>query len=324
MKPKQSKNLEIAAPAFSGLAMTVLSLLLVTNPTSKGSAEMKLPDEHSIRRHLEQIVGERRPYSSDQHLNKVLRYIEDTFKKLGYEIERYPFSFSGKTYDNIIARKKGMRSNDKIIVGAHFDSVPGSPGADDNASGVAVMLELARILADRSWNHTIEFIGFHMEEWNMIGSNAYAEKLKEEKIKVHGMISLEMVGYVSDEPKSQKLPPGFGFFFPNVGNFIGIVGNMRSIKLANTFKTEMKSISDLPIEKLILPFNGIPVPATRLSDHSPFWDRGFPALLITDTSFYRNPNYHGANDTIETLNLPFMTKVTEGTSKALIALDEME
>lgn len=283
---------------------------------------MKLPDENSIRQHLEQIVGERTLHSSDRHLNEVMHYIENAFKKLGYEIERHPFSFSGETFDNIIARKKGTKSNDKIIVGAHFDSVPGSPGADDNASGVAVMLELARILADCSWNHTIEFIGFHMEEWNMIGSNAYAEKLKEEKIKVRGMISLEMVGYTANEPKSQKLPPGFNLFFPSVGNFIGIVGNMRSIKLASTFNTEMESIYGLPVEKLILPFNGILLPATRLSDHSPFWDRGFPALLITDTSFYRNPHYHSASDAIDTLNLPFMNQITKGVGEALIALDE--
>lgn len=283
---------------------------------------MKTGTQKILLAHLEKITGERTPPYSDSHLQEVMTYIETTLSQLGYPVERDPFLFAGIMFDNLIARKKGLKSNEKIIVGAHFDSVPGSPGADDNASGVAVILELARLLADHEWNHTIEFIGFHMEEWNMIGSTAYAEKLKIQKAKLRGMISLEMVGYTSDQPKSQKLPIGFNLIYPDVGNFIGIVGNTRSAKLAEIFKRQMKSVPGLPTEKLILPFNGAPLPVVRLSDHSPFWDRGWPALLITDTSFYRNPHYHSPTDTIETLNLSFMEKVTEGVAKALIALDE--
>lgn len=281
---------------------------------------MKSPDEHLIRRHLEKIVGERTPHSSDVHLSEVMNYLKHSFQTFGYEVERHLFLFSGETFENMIARKKGVQSAEKIIVGAHFDSVPGSPGADDNASAVAVMLELARILADRPFHHTVEFIGFHMEEWNMIGSTAYVEKLKKENEKVLGMISLEMVGYTSEEPKSQNMPAGFALFYPRVGNFIALVGNIRSIKLLNTFKSQMKS--SVRTESLILPFNGKPLPAVRLSDHSPFWDNGYPALLITDTSFYRNPHYHTADDTLETLNIPFMARVTEGVAQALIKLDE--
>jgi len=283
---------------------------------------MKEPDQELIGMHLRHIVGERTPGLSDKHLTDVLHYVQQAFQSFGYEIELDPFPFNGKTFENVIARKKGETLNERIIVGAHFDSVPGSPGADDNASGVAVMLELARILADQKWNHTVEFIGFNLEEWYMVGSEAYAKKLKQQGLEVWGMISLEMVGFATDKPKSQKMPLGFNLFYPNVGNFIALVGNTRSWKLLNTFKTKMKETNGLPVESLIIPFNGALLLPVRWSDHSPFWDADYPALLITDTSFYRNPNYHGPTDTIETLNLDFIQKVTEGVAQALIALDE--
>ncbi len=284
---------------------------------------MDVLDQQRLETHLKAIVGERTPHLSDKHLADVFRYVKETLQNLGYQIELDPFPFQGETFENIIARKKGSASDERIIVGAHFDSVPGSPGADDNASGVSVMLELARILAKRKWNHTVEFVGFHMEEWNMIGSRAYAKKLKQADTRVRGMISLEMVGFTSNVPGSQKMPPGFGFFYPKTGNFISIVGNIRSWKFLNMFKTKMKTVENLPVESLIMPLNGILVYPTRWSDHSPFWDAGYPALLITDTSFYRNPHYHGPTDTIETLNLDFMSKITRGVAQALVTLDEM-
>ena len=322
MRLKQSTNSEIAAPRSAGLAMTIWLVFLLTSSTLKGYPAMKSVDENQILGHLQRISGERTPHSSDRHLDEVMNYIQHFFKKLGYQVKLHPFPYSGETFHNIIARKNSGKSSEKIIIGAHFDSVLGSPGADDNASGAAVMLELARILAEHTWNHEVEFVGFHMEEWNMIGSGAYAQKLKNENQKVRGMISLEMVGYTSNEPKSQKMPLGFSLFYPEVGNFIALIGNLRSIKLLNLFKSEMKSVRNLPVESLAIPFNGNVLPAVRLSDHAPFWDLGYPALLITDTSFYRNPNYHTASDAIETLDLKFMARVAEATAKALIALDE--
>ena len=286
-----------------------------------GFVQMKEPNKESIEAHLKRIVGERTAGISEQHLADVFQYIQKTLRDFEYQVELDPFPFDGKTFQNIIARKKGGKSDERIIVGAHFDSVPGSPGADDNASGVAAMLELARILSEQKWNHTVEFIGFHMEEWNMIGSGAYAKKLKRQGTKVYGMVSLEMVGFTNQERGSQKMPPGFGFFYPDTGNFIALVGNIRSWKLLKDFKTKMKETEGLPVESLIIPFNGMLLNATRLSDHSPFWDAGYPALLITDTSFYRNPHYHSPTDTIETLDLDFMQNVVAGVAKAIMALD---
>ena len=280
------------------------------------------PDKKTLENHLKKIIGERTVHSSDEHLGEVFQYIKEKFKDLGYEVKLDPFEYDGETFQNIIARKKGKRSDDRIIIGAHFDTVPGSPGADDNASGVAAMLELARMFTGYEWNHTVEFIGFHMEEWNMVGSSAYVQKLKRQRIKVRGMISLEMVGYTSDQPGSQKMPAGFGLFYPNVGNFIGIVANIRSWKLMSLFKEKMKLADGLPVESLVMPLNGILLYPVRWSDHSPFWDAGYPALLITDTSFYRNPHYHGPSDTMETLDLDFMAKVTKGVALALVELDK--
>src|SRR3989338_2135164 len=210
----------------SGMRRALVSLLtmliFISQMDERSWAEMKAADPEKLEAHLKKIVGERTPHLSDGHLHDVFQYIKKTLEHLEYEIELDPFLFEGETYENIIARKRGVRSSGRIIVGAHFDSVPGSPGADDNASGVAALLELARILRDRKWNNTVEFIGFHMEEWYMVGSKAYVEKLKKSKVNVRGMVpppvyrpgrpiplseekqvvgmvSLEMVGFTSEE-----------------------------------------------------------------------------------------------------------------------------
>src|SRR3989338_6551727 len=135
----------------------ILASLLATN---KGRGNMAKPEKESLKVYVQAIVGERAVGSSDEHLTEVFEYVKRTLSELSYAVELHPFQIEGHSFQNIIARKKGVRSDARITVGAHFDSVAGSPGADDNASGVAVMLELARILKGREWNHTIEFIGF--------------------------------------------------------------------------------------------------------------------------------------------------------------------
>ncbi len=185
----------------------------------------------------------------------------------------------------------------------------GSPGADDNASGVAVLLELARALRDHPAASKIQFVVFTLEEWGLVGSSAYAKKLKRQGAKLAGMISLEMLGYTSPH---QSYPPGLSPFYPKKGNFIGVGANWRSRKLLKYFVQGMRQVKGLPVETITLPGNGSLVPAVRLSDHAPFWDSGYPALLITDTSFYRNPHYHTASDTLATLDLDFLTLVAQG------------
>jgi len=207
-----------------------------------------------------------------------------------------------------------------IILGAHFDSVEGTPGADDNASGLAVLLEAARLLSRARLRSELLFCAFNLEELNMIGSTYFAKKLKAAEVKVEAMISLEMIGYTDPRPGSQKYPIGLSWLYPERGDFIGVIGNWYSSSLLRRFTRQMRQVPGLPVETLSVPGNGGLVPAVRLSDHSPFWDLGYPALMVTDTSFFRNPHYHGPRDTLDTLNLDFMAKVCAGVIRGVLGL----
>jgi Zn-dependent M28 family amino/carboxypeptidase len=277
-------------------------------------------DPQRLRRTLAAIVGERSPFSSQRHLTAVEGFIEKELETYGLIVESDYFSYRGKNFRNIVGRLSPHRGGSMVILGAHFDSVRGTPGADDNASGVAVLLEAARQLARVSVGSQVLFCAFNLEELNMIGSGYFAKKLKSAGAKVAAMISLEMVGYTDSRPGSQKYPLGLKAFYPDRGNFIGVIGNWRSASLLRRFARQMRQVRGLSVETLSVPGNGGLIPAVRLSDHSPFWDAGYPALMVTDTSFFRNPNYHGSTDTLETLNFDFMAKVCEGVIRAVLAL----
>lgn len=277
-------------------------------------------DRERLSRHLRIIVGERNPYSGARHLAAVEKFIEAEFESFGLDVESNSFSYAGENFHNIIARLRPSRSDPLIIIGAHFDSVIGTPGADDNASGVAVLLETARLLSQVHLQFQIVFCAFNLEEFNMIGSTAFARKLKAAGKKVAAMISLEMIGYTDSRPGSQKLPVGLSRFYPDRGDFIALIGNWRSNALLRKCAAGMRQVANLPVEILSVPGKGLVIPAVRLSDHAPFWDLGYPALMMTDTSFYRNPNYHGATDTIETLDIDFMAKVCEGVVRGVVGL----
>ena len=277
-------------------------------------------DRQRLSRHLQVIVGERSPFSGAQHLAAVAKFVEAELRSYDLDIENDLFTYGGEKYRNIIARCGTERVAPLIILGAHLDSVTGTPGADDNASGVAVLLETARLLSQVRMRSQVLFCAFNLEELNMIGSTAFARKLKAAGKKIAAMISLEMVGYTDARPGSQKLPVGLGRFYPDRGDFIGVIGNWKSHWLLRKFSAAMREAPDLQIETLSVPGKGMIIPAVRLSDHAPFWDLGYPALLVTDTSFYRNPHYHGPTDTLETLNIDFMAKVCEGVVHGVLAL----
>lgn len=277
-------------------------------------------DPRQLRRTLKAIVGERSPFSSQRHLTAVESFVEKELASYKLKVESDYFSYRGRNFRNIVARSGFQRSSSLVILGAHLDSVPGSPGADDNASGVAVLLEAARLLAGARVRLQILFCVFNLEELNMIGSSYFAKKLKAAGAKIEAMISLEMVGYTDTRPGSQKYPFGLSAFYPDRGDFIGVIGNWNSASLLRRFSRQMREIQGLPVETLSVPGNGGLIPAVRLSDHSPFWDAGYPALMVTDTSFFRNPHYHGSTDTLETLNLDFMAKICQGVIRAVLAL----
>jgi Zn-dependent M28 family amino/carboxypeptidase len=191
----------------------------------------------------------------------------------------------------------------------------GSPGADDNASGLAALLECARLGSRREMDFTICFAAVDLEEYGMHGSRHLAARLKQEGIDVRAMLSLEMVGYTDPKPGAQKYPVVLRPFYPSTGDFIALVANWKSRNLLRNVATVFRQVPELPVQTLAVPGNGWLLPVSRLSDHAPFWDRGFPALLVTDTAFLRNPNYHRPTDTIETIDVSFLGRVTEALSR---------
>ena len=277
-------------------------------------------DPQQLRRSLQVIVGERSPFSGRRHLATVEDFIEKELVSYGLRVESDYFSYRGTNFRNIVGRSSAQHGASLIILGAHFDSVPGTPGADDNASGVAVLLEAARLLSRARLRSEVLFCAFNLEELNMIGSSYFAKKLKSAGTKVDAMVSLEMVGYTDSRPGSQKYPIGLRAFYPDRGDFIGVIGNWNSTSLLRRFARQMRQVRGLPVETLSVPGNGGLIPAVRLSDHSSFWDAGYPALMVTDTSFFRNPHYHGSTDTLETLNLDFMAKICEGVIRTVLVL----
>lgn len=213
-----------------------------------------------------------------------------------------------------------------LILGAHYDTVEASPGADDNASAVAVMLEVARLVHDRQFRRTIRFVAFACEEpphfyTGDMGSQIYARACRQHGERIVGMLCLEMVGYYTDQPRTQQAPEGIPRLLrtalPRRGNFLAAVGNFRSWHLAWSFRRGFKKATCLPLFSIVLPES---VNAIRLSDNSSFWDQGYPALMLTDTSFLRNPHYHLPTDTPDTLDYSRMAQVTLGVVSAISRL----
>ena len=278
---------------------------------------MQTPSIDNIKSHLQTLVGERNPYSTMTQLQQTGHYLKNHFQGLNLEVreETVPF-VEGLTSQNILATKKGSDPEAGIfVIAAHYDSVEGSPGADDNASAVAALLEIARCLDDCQFRVPLVFAGFTLEEYGFVGSEYFVKQSLLRKEKIQGMISLEMLGYRDSNPGSQQYPPYVDpTQYPDRGDFIAIVGNEPSSGLTMAIKQNMLSSSatSLPVEHLVVPGSGADFTEVRLSDHSPFWDHGIPAVMITDTAFFRNPHYHQATDTLETLDIDFIQEVTQG------------
>ena len=209
------------------------------------------------------------------------------------------------------------------LVGAHYDSVPGTPGADDNASGVAVLIELGRRLAARPPPAPVRLVAFTLEEApafgsRLQGSRVFAGDVARRGGRVAGAIVLEMVGFTTGRQDYQFFLRWAGY--PERGDFIGVVDNRGSRAFGEAVVRGMKRNPRLPVETLFVPFDGWLLPDTRLSDHTSFWDLGWPALMITDTAFFRNPNYHGPGDRLQTLDFAFMAELVAGLQGALEAL----
>lgn len=286
-------------------------------------------------RELSEIIGHRSVQNYDS-LQKTAQYISKELQNYGYnvELQKYyvpdirvnlmhaqPQQF--KEAYNVIATKRGQKAPEEVIVvGAHYDSWD-SPGADDNASGIAGMLEIARYLADITTQRTVQFVGFTNEEppffhTDLMGSRVYAKAAKNLKADIKLAIVLEMIGYFSDMPLSQQIPRLLQDEYPDRGNFIMAIGDNIAMPLLLDLARRYNNTSKVPMmtnngfETIIQELDGF-----NFSDHWSFWQEGYPAVMITDTAFLRNPHYHTETDTYGTLNYEKMAEVVAGLGQAL-------
>lgn len=279
-------------------------------------------DRHQLNHDLHRLVGVRHPHSSSIRLQEAEAYLHRQFSEAGLIVTEHPFQAFGGTYHNVIGTALPghgpFQFAPPLIVAAHFDTVEGSPGADDNASALAVMLQVARQIRTMRLGRPIRFIAFNLEEENLLGSTAFTALLRKNHEAIQGAIVLECVGYASHQPNSQKIPPGVPIAVPTTGDFLAVIGNVQSQAFTGSVAKSMQS--HLPIVPLVVPGNGEKLPDTRRSDHTSFWEQGFPAVMLTDTANFRNPHYHRPTDTLETLNLDFMASVAAGVTAAVMAL----
>ena len=276
------------------------------------------------------LIGPRHP-GKPVALEAAATYVEREFQNFGDTVERQWYDADGVNVSNLVVERPGSRSPQEIVVlGAHYDTVPPTPGADDNASAVAVLIEAARLLRAAVPRRTVRFVAFTCEEpphfhLQTMGSQVYARACRSRNEQIVGMLCLEMVGFYAVAPGSQQVPPAIPkmlrWAFPRRGNFLAAVGNPRSWRLVWSFRRGFKRATRFPLFPVVLPEA---IQEIRRSDNSSFWDQGYPALMLTDTSFLRNPHYHQPSDTPETLDYNRMAGVTVGVAGALRHLGRFE
>jgi len=280
---------------------------------------------HRLRSHIDTLagtIGERNLMRPDAYC-AAAGYLRNTWRAMGYAVTEQAFPSDGTRVMNLEVVRDGARlAHEIILLGAHYDTVRGSPGADDNASGVAALLEISRLLAAAEPARTVRFVAFANEELPFfmrddMGSLVYARAARARGDDVRLMISLEMLGYYTDAPDSQHYPPPLAPFYPGTGNFIGFVSNFRSQRELRRLVKAFRTSSDFPSEYLST-FESIT--GVSQSDHAAFWKQGYRAVMVTDTAFYRYPFYHTAHDTPEKLDYPRFAQVTTGLAKAVLML----
>jgi Zn-dependent M28 family amino/carboxypeptidase len=283
-------------------------------------------DESRLQRTVSELEGPRHPKVTPDALRRAESLVADELSTAGLVVERQPFEFRGTTYNNVVGRLTGSEPNlPTLLVGAHFDTVSATPGADDNGSGVAVLLEVARHAAGLEPRRPLEFVGFNLEEPQdivgtyRVGSSRFAKEARRRKRRYAGALVLEMVGYSDRRSGSQKVPPLVFKRVPDAGTFLTAVGDGRSRRLLRDFqRSSARHVPGLTLVTYRTILRGFVLPLTRLSDNASFWDRGYPALMITDTAFLRNPHYHMATDTADTLDYRFMGQVARAVLAAVV------
>ncbi len=305
---------------YNEVPVVIFRGIMSTSSHPLGTAE---PER--LRAHVAALEGERHPVSSPGALDAAAQYVERELRAVGLKAGRRPFVFGGSSHDNVVATKPGADAGrPRVLVGAHFDTVRGTPGADDNASGVAALLEVARFLSGVPLATDVDLVGFNLEEPQGItyraGSRAFAKEARRRRVRYVGAFILEMLGYTDPRRGSQSIPPLlFWKRVPREGTFLAATGHGGSARLLRTFvATAREAVPALAVVTFRTPLRGWLVPDTRLSDNASFWDAGYPALMLTDTAYLRNPHYHRASDRLDTLDFEFLAQATDAVAAAVI------
>jgi Zn-dependent M28 family amino/carboxypeptidase len=302
--------------------MPSAKLLLDEKTISSELAEL----EAQLRGHVEALSKSKvgRNYVVVDYLTPAKRYISEQFEELGYKVTYHNYKILNDEHSNIIVDiPSGSESAPVLIVGAHYDSVEYSPGANDNASGVAAIIEMGRYFAGSApKNYRLRLIAFANEEppfyqTEEMGSLVYAKSLTASEDDILGMISLETIGYYTEERDSQKYPAPFNYFYPDTGNFVAFVGNLQSRAFVTSSISLFRQNSSVPSEGVASP--GF-VPGVSWSDHWSFWVSGHDAIMVTDTALYRYEHYHKSTDTPDKLNYQQYAKVVYGLCKMVEGL----
>ncbi|CAN5124448.1 M28 family peptidase [soil metagenome] len=343
---KKKANLRSVLIA-STAAITALAAALVASlrlPAYSGTLEPLTAEQKllvkSLRSHVQQLagnIGARSLTKNPAGLERAAQYIEQNFSAAGFKPSRHTFSVSGYFKDglwgathatqsasNIIIEIPGTdKRSEVVVIGAHYDAVDDCPGANDNGSGVAAMLEIAKAFASERFARTVRFVAFTNEEppffrSDDMGSYYYAKSCKHNGDNIVAMLSLETIGYYSDKPDSQHFPvPALALLYPKTGNFLTFIGNLDSRALLTKCATAFIAASKFPTQTLAAPAN---LSGVDFSDQLSFWRCGYPGIMVTDTAPYRYPHYHTKQDTVDKINYDCLARVTDGLTKTIRSL----
>jgi len=332
MGPKQRSRLIAAFIAICS-AFLVLGIFRCRIPMSEKSYSgpfLPLSDEEkhisrNLRTHVFMLadeIGERNIWHPTK-LHEAAEYIDNVWQEQGFVVKHQEYEARGVESANLIIEMKGVSLPDQIVlVGAHYDSVLGSPGANDNGSGVGALLEISRLLAGRRLDRTVRLVAFTNEEppfflYRNMGSRIHASRSRARNENIVGMLSLETMGFYSEVPGSQAYPFPFSFFYPHTANFIGFVGNIRSRHLVKLSLAAFRQTTRFPSEGTAAPgwITGI-----GWSDHWSFWREGYKAIMVTDTAFFRYDPYHSRQDTPEKIDYDRLSRVTSGLAEVVVEL----
>lgn len=298
--------------------VAVTQPLLTTPALDRGEGRA---DPQRLEAHVRALCAcSPRDVASVANLDRAAAYIRGELERSGAPVTEQPFQVDGRVYRNVTARY-GPEQGALVVLGAHYDTCGRQPGADDNASGVAGLLEAARLLAACPPSGPVELVAYTLEEPPIfrslqMGSAVHAASLKSSGAKVRSVIVLEMIGCFEQGAVSQSYPlPLLSLFYPNRGNFIAVVGSLGQPRLVRRIKASMRAASPLPVRSINAP---AAVPGVDFSDHLSYWREGYPAVMITDTAFYRNPRYHSEEDTPETLDYIRMAQAVDGVRAAVL------